>query len=464
MEKINRIPNLLEGEGYKKRIREENERCFLKDKQQVYYDSFILLEIIPFEKIDQLIAGLDELYINNPLIGKSMLNYKECLSNFKSKIFYRFNIPLSPILNSNKKLFHPISVSHALQEDINSIHISITKIMSSSVLLKIDVRLDNSASDKINNIIYQYHKETKEIVKIQKEEIVRIYDPEVVKEKEVCQFKQDIHKETVDFLSKYFQGIFFEKAKDHISIVPSIDLFSLVYPEEERGLIDWGFKYRGFFSCLGTIIGPEYSFKYKNYLFCTEVYRNVEFNNYTVFMNKNMQINNNTTSIDINNSIKREFAYFSFDLFAIGRWVSILESLVGELNLRITQEISNIQKDKFNFNEAIEERKTFLKDIIPYKRFTAEYKSFGHNYGSFPFTSINYNKNENDEGQSGLFEYFNKNIISRINGIDSLMESLTKQYGTILNLKNLEFNKNMQTTMCCLTILIFIFTLIQIFK
>ena len=60
MEKTNKASGTSHEKQHENFVRQQNERCFLKDKQKIKYHSFILLEIVPLEKINQLISGIDK--------------------------------------------------------------------------------------------------------------------------------------------------------------------------------------------------------------------------------------------------------------------------------------------------------------------------------------------------------------------------------------------------------------------
>ena len=460
MEKRKKESKFPYGEEDKNRIREENERCFLKDKQKLKYHSFILLELIPLENIKQLIVGLDKLYADASLFQKSRLNYKKFLSDCHSKLFQRFILNLPYIITSNLKgkgeSFSPDSIFYDLGDNIQSIYISIYKVMPSSILLRFQVCLNSKISEKINDLIYQYHEEIKESIETPKGESTTVYGPEIKKKTEIYQLRKDLHKEAVDFLKNYFNGYFFELSKENISVVPSIDLFSLDYPVKENDILNWGIENRPFFSCFSTNITPWESFKYENYLFCTESKRDVAFNNYTIFANR--ETSKEKIYPDIDSAIELKLNFCSFDLIAIERWVRIQEDVVGKLSSTVLEEISKIQENKFS--KAIETRKSILKNVFSFKRFGVGYKWNTFIFDKFTFTSL---KDErNPERQIDLFKGLKEGINTRTKEIGSIIDVFTKQYETILNLKNLEFSKNMQTSVRWLTIVIIVLSIIQI--
>jgi len=457
MEKIKRELKYFYGKEHKNKVRQENERCFLKDKQKLKYHSFILLELIPLKKIEQLIFGLDKLYVNAELSQKSRLNYKKFLSACHSKLFQRFILNLPSIVSSNLK-GEVLSdcIFYDLGDKIRRIYISIYKVMPSNVILQFQVCLNDKISEKINDIIYQYHEEIIESVEAPKGESITVCGPEINKNNEIYQLRKDLHKEAVNFLKNYFKGYFFKLSKENISVVPSIDLFSLDYPVKENDILNWGIENKPFFSCFSTSITPWESFKYENYLFCIESKTDIVSNNYVIFANRKTSTEN--MYLDIDSAIVLKLNFCSFDLIAIERWVRIQENVVGKLSSTVSEEISKIQENKFS--KAIETRKDILKSVFSFKIFGVGYKRNGSIFGQFTFKSLKDTKNP--ERQIDLFKGLKESIDTRIKEIDNLIDVFTKQYETILNLKNLEFSKNMQTSVRTLTIVIIVLSIIQI--
>jgi hypothetical protein len=438
-------------------VRQRNERCFLKDKQKIQYHSFILLEIVPLEKINQLISGIDKLYANVSISQESRLNYKNILSDCHSKLFQWNTLNLPYITTSKLKgEVLPNCAFHDLGDKIRHMHISIYKVLPSSVILQIQVYLDDKISKKINDTIYKSHKEIREPIETPKGKYTNIYGPERQKKLEIYQLRKELHKEAIDFLNNYFKGYFFELSKENISVVPSIDLFSLDYPEKEDEISDWGIENSGFFHCFNTCIMPWDSFKYENYLFCFESERDIEFENYVIFANRKTSTDDMYSDID--SAIEEGLNFCSFDLIAIDRWVRTQESVVGKLNSTVSEDISKIQENKFS--KAIETRKVVLKSVFSFERFGAEYKGYGFIPDKFAFKSLKDKKNP--ERQIDLFKGLKEGIGTRIKEINNLIDGFTRQYETILNLKSLEFSKNMQTKVVTLTIVVIVLAILQI--
>jgi hypothetical protein len=404
-----------------------------------------------------LISGLDKLYSNvNPI--DSRLKYGEILSESHSKLFQwnTLNLPYVTTTKLKGKVL-PNCAFHDLGDNIRHMHLSIYKVLPSSVIIQIQVYLDEKLSEKINNVIYKYHKEERKPIETPKGGYTKTYGPEHQKESQIYQLRRELHTEAVDFLRGYFEGYFFELAKDDVSVVPVIDLFSLDYPIDEEKILNWGRKYSGFFSCLDVHINPFDCFIYENYLFCVESKHDVEFKNYNVFANRKTSSNN--MYHDIDSAIEEKLNFCSFDLFAIDRWVKIQENVVGKLNLTVSEEISKIQEN--NFGEAIKTRGNVLKNIFSFERFVAEYQRYNFPH-KFPFKNLK--DKRNPYRQIELFKGLKEGITSRINVITDLINNFTRQYETIINLKNVEFSKKMQDIILVLTIAIISLTLIQIFK
>lgn len=442
---------------HEKFVREQNERCFLDNKQEIQYHSFILLEIIPLEKINNLIKGLDRLYAGASVSLKSRLDYKKILSKSHSKLFQWNTMPLPYITTDKLKgKVLPNCVFHDLGENIRHYHITIYKVLPSTVILQIQVYLDDKISKKINDVIYKYHKEVKEPIETPKGKYTKIYGPEHQKESEIYAFRQDLHKEATGFLKQYFEGYFFELSNSDVSVIPIIDLFSLEYPVNEEEIFDWGIKHSGFFHCFSTHIIPYDSFKYENYLLCLESKRDSEFKNYLILANKKTSANNMYPDLD--SAIEETINHCSFDLLAIDRWVRIQEEVVGSLNMTVSEEILNIKDNKFD--KAIDTRKTVLQKIFSFERFVFEFKRYGVIPDKFPFKSIK--DKRNPERQFELFKGLRKGISERIKEIYELINGFTRQYETILNLKNVEFSKIMQNKVFILTVVVVILALAQI--
>ncbi len=437
-------------------VRQQNEHCFLKDKQKIKYHSFILLELVPLEKFNQLIFGLDKLYANASESQKERLDYDEILSKSHLKLFQWNTLNLPYVTTSKlKNKVLPDCVFHDLGENIRHIKISVFKVMPSTVVLQIKVYLDDKISEKINGIIYKYHEEIRKSVETPRGEYTKIYSPENQKEFQIYKFRKDLHKEAIEFLKKYFEGYFFELSKEDTPIVPSIDLFSLEYPTKENDFLDWSAENIGFFQCFSTNIIPYFSFKYQNYLLCYESKRSDEFNNYLIFANRKTSMEDMYPDVDV--AIEEKLNFCSFDLIAIERWVKTQEGVVGELNSKISEEISKIQQNKFS--KALETRKAVQKSVFSFQRFLVEYNEYGFIPDKFAFKSIK--DKRNPERQVDLFESLKEGIEMRINEINTLIDGFTRQYEAVLNLKNLEYNKNMQLRVLILTILIIVLALVQ---
>ena len=444
-------------------VKKQNEWCFLPKKQKIKYHSFTLLEFFPLEKINALLTGLDKLYGGARPAHQSRLTYKEVLLNAHNKLF-QWNSMNLPYITTDKlkgKII-PDGVFLNLGENIRHYHINIYKVLPSLAILQIQVYLDESISDKINNIIYSYHKEKKEKIETPKGNYTNIYDPPMLKKDEIDKLRTSLRNEAIDFLSTYFKGYFFElRDKNDNSVVPFIDLFSLDYPTDEKKINEWGRKNHSFLSCFGTYISPHTTYKYNNYLLCLESNRNTKFNNYVIFANRK----NTGTNMypDKDSSIEETLNFNSFELFAIDRWIKIYESVVGAFNTQLSKEIVNLSNNKINL--SIKTRKRILKNIFYFERFKVEFDRFSHISEKFDFQSLKDTRKSpmvKKSEKTSMFVSHKKGINKRIKDIEKIISIFTKQSENILSLKSIEFNKNMQIIVSILSALVLIFMIIQI--
>jgi len=454
MDDVGKEPELAETQTHLDFIKRDNERCFLKDNQKLKYHSFILLEVIPLEKIDQLFNGLDLLYADVAESCSSRLEYRKILSEGQSKLFQSHTFYLPSLVSSKLKGKIPCVSCHDLGKNFREIDISISHPIPSTTILKINVHLEDDVSQTINEIIYKYHTEKRESIK--HKEITKIILPENQKESEIYQLRKSLHDEAVNFLGNYFTGYFFELKKTIPSIVPTIDLFSLDLPSKDEELVKWGQENCGFLRCFRTYFGPFNCFRYENYLLTFESSDSSAHNNYLIFANRKESLEAGYCDVDA--GIKDKINYCDLDLIAFDRFSKQQESHVGKLNLTLSQEIENIKIN--NFKNAIESRKEIIQTNFPFERFSVEFK----NYRFFPRECKFYNLNgfEKRFKKIELFKGLQNEINARIKEINALKLFFYKEHETILSLKNLETDKRTQDIVLWLTVLIVILTILQL--
>jgi len=463
----------------KERDKRDNENSFLKDRQKIKYHSFILLEIFSLEKINLLIDGLCDLYSDVSIIDTSIDTMKVILSNSSTELFQYRTLPLPKISDINfKDKILPIEVLYNLGDNIDSYEIRISAIMPSLVVMQIHVRLNEGISAKLNDILYKYHKsiDDKSITTTLNDTfferlgipkkgdstklvITNTRSAGIIKSEEIYDFRASLRSEAINFLSNFFKGYFFELTeKEDSSVVPYIDLFSLDYDINKEDISNWIMENSEFFRCFRTCS----SFTYKNYLLCPELRKHYhsdnsirigKFSNYLVFANrKNIQELGILKNID--DIIERRINSYSFELFAISRWLEIQEKHVGTFNKRISAEFTNIDKNKLEL--SIDTRKEIFKDIFQFQRFKAEYQLYDFYDQGVDFYSISNNP------ETKYFDGLKNDMDERINDIDQLISMFTKNSDSILNLKNIEYNKKIQNNIRNLTIAIIFLTIVQI--
>jgi hypothetical protein len=438
--------------------RKDNEYCFLQDKQKIQYHSFILLEIIPLEKKDQLLNGLDNLYSEVKDYCSTRLEYRKTFSNCESKLFQSHISYLPSLVNSELKgkgIFLSTAF-HDLGKNIKSVDISISHPIPSSIILQINVHLNDEVSKTINDIIYRYHTEIDETIKLQNGSFTKIISPGMQKKSEINGFRNSLHKEAVDFFKNFFTGIFFNSIDTTPSIIPSIDVFSFDYPTKDEEIVTWGREYSGFLHCFSTFLGPYRCYRHENYILTIESNDSDEDNNYIVFANRKESADALYHNVD--SAIIGKINDCDFDLIAIDRLVKQQENHVGKLNLLITQEIESLQSD--NFNRAIDSQKEVIQTIFSFERFSIEYTEHWFSRIDYEFKNLIFR--EGLDKQTELFHEIKDHIDFRIKKINILNSLFSREYEKILNLKNLEFNKKMQNVVYHLTIVVIILTIIQV--
>ena len=438
--------------------REDNERCFLKDKQQIKYHSFILLELIPLEKKDQLFDGLDKLYSDVTEYCSLGLEYRKTFSNCQSKLFQKYTSHLPPIVNlklKGKRAFIS-SAFHDLGDNIQTIDISISKALPSTIILQINICLNDEVSQTINDIIYKYHTTKEESIKLQNGFFTKFFSPGMLKESEIYSYRCLLHEEAVIFFRKYFTGFFFNLVETSPSIIPSIDVFSFDYPNEDEEIMKWGHNNYGFLRCFNTFFGPYRCYRYENYLLTIVSNDLDEYTNYIVFANRKESVDSSYHNVD--SAIILKINDCDFDLIAIDRLVKQQENHVGKLNLLITQELEYLQHD--NFERVINSQKEVIQTLFSFERFSIEYTEQWFSPIDCEFKCLII-KEELDK-QTELFHDIKNSIDFRIKKIDILNSLFSREHEKILNLKNLEFNKKMQNLVYYLTIVVIILTIIQV--
>ncbi len=438
--------------NHNKFVKQENEWCFLPNKEKIKYHSLILLEVFYLEEFQSLIQGLDKLYENINRIDFSRLRYREILEQSRNKLFVTHTLNLPYV--SNERLrgnVLPGRVFHKLGENINHLDIQLHQVFPSLAVLQIQVYFDDSVQDKINNIIYQYHEEKKETVETVQGSYETIKSPIHLKEKEISEIRQNLKNEVIKFLSNYFKGEFLKLHTMDAHIVPSIDLVSLNYPENTSDLIEWRQKHQSFFQCVGADVFEYYLFKYENYLFCSELNFKSTFNNYMIFANRKESAD--ITYPDEDTSIEHRISFCAFDLLAMDRLVDIQVKMAGEFNTLISQELMLLNKNRIG--TVIDTRRRISQNIFHFERFKTEFEQYVPVPDKFPFKGLKGKDNY-------LFDNVKKNLTKKMNHLEKVINTFEKHSNANLNLKNIEYSKKIQNLMIALTFLMIILAIIQI--
>ncbi len=435
------------------KVKKENIDCFLPYEEELKCHSLILLDIFNFEDFDNLINGLNRLYANSDIVDSSRLKEAENYIKSEDKLFKFWFLHLPLITNSLLKVKLPLGISHDLGNYINNINITLYGILPSMVILQVQLDLNYTFSDKINDILYNFHNETINTIETSKINYTERISPKHHKELEIKNLRISIKTEIIKFLSEYFTGYFFRLYKDNPSIIPSVELFSLTYPIGDNDVLEWGRNLKDFFSCFSTSISHDNSFKHSRYLLCRENYLETQFSNYLIFANRNFP--ECPEYSDFDHSIEYNIKNCSFELLAINRFISIQKRLVEKLNKMISKEIRYLQKNKLN--KAIENRKSLNSELFYFERFKIEFKQYEKRevyLNRRDFIVLN--------GKKDFFNNLAKIIDFKMDEIGNSIKTLNKYSNSVLKLNNMKYTKKNQDSVLLLTIAVIFLTVVQI--
>lgn len=411
-------------------IKKSSESTFLPSMEKVTYHSIILLELFTFDDFDDLIKGLNNLYGDPSNLKKldhvsctQIENVKKELENKSGFTFLTQTLPM--IINSkfNENSSH---VSLNLGASINCLTVGLHFFSPSFVIMQINVKLKNDPTEELNDII-----ESDSNLKVNG----------------VFNLRSNLKKEIINCLSNYFNGFFFKLSENNHSIVPSIDLYSLIYPENDEELNKLVTENQQFFSYFQILNFLDFSYKQDFCIISREIDFGsvINYNNYVMFANKNSypEFDNHILFFKGNT--------LNFCVFAIDRLIGIYENIIGDLNATISEEIKDLEKNKLN--KVIKNRKKISERIYHFKRFKTEFSKNNFIYSDF--------QNIKDK-ENMLFESFIKAISKKINYIDNAVDTLNQNANLILNLKNIEYSKNNQKWTMRLSVIVLLLALIQV--
>jgi len=430
-------------------VKKQNEWCFLPRKQKISYDGLVFLEIFHLEDFEPLRAGLNKIYENLHPVDKDRLRYNDLIIDSPNRLFQKNHMPL-PYINHIKlkgKIL-PSGVYFDLGDYIEHICLILHKVSPSMIVLHVHVYLNDSLSSKINDVIYTYHEEEREKIESEGGNYESIKYPEQIKEREISKIRKTIKKEAIDFLSSFFKGYFLSYFKTEI--VPSIGLFSLKYPSDNKKLLEWGRKNSGFLRCLNTHLIEYQGAKYNEFVLLVENKIDSYYDNLIILGNKNLAKTNGYGTSD--SAIKYHLLNCSFELFAIYRWLEVQQKTVGELNKTISKEIKNLEKSKLK--ELLSNRKKTSNKVFQFERFKVEFEKYWSSGNIFPF--VNFHDN------TKFFDNVKKSIIQTTKDIDKYISMYNKHSDVILNMTNIEFSNKIQKKIHLLTWIMIIFMIIQI--
>ncbi len=448
--------NKSEPKSHDEHVKNWNERTFLENNQKIKYHSFTLLELFTLEQFEMLNNGLDRLFSENPRLNRKN-NYRELLSK-RNKLYSWSSVHLP--YASTERLKGKVLGDHAfhnLGNNIQYLDFHLYKIMPSVVVLQIKVYLEDKVSEDVNKIIYQYFDEEKVEHKSPKNSYTSIIHPEAIKRREIKKIQDKVKDEAISFLKRFFSGFFMNFYGEVKSIVPTIHLFSLSYEKDQKKIHNWQLKNSGFIHVLGASNAPWNNYIFERYLFSEESDRDKDFENYVIFANRSLPFDDMYSSLD--EDIEERIGYCSFDILALLRYVQVQEQLVGKINNLVSKEVNEINNN--NFGNAITSRKDILKHVFAFQRFETEFNHYNMGSDRFLFMSV-FDPHRPNEKNNNMLKGTKKGVEKRIKDINNLINGFTRQYETIIDLKNVEYSKKMQDIVFWLTILIIVLTVVQI--
>lgn len=434
-------------------IKNSNESSFLPNKEKVKFHSIIILELFNFEDFPNLIKGLKELY--DELNKSEIILFKDIdysriediikdLKNPVESTWRWYNLP--PIFNSTSS--SPFGVTYDLGINIDRIGIGLYKISSSLVTMQINVKLKSTISDNLNKIIYKKYEEDEVISRYPDGRRKSMTLPVGLKSREINDFRLKLKMEIIDFLSSFFKGQLFKLCGNDYSIVPSIDLYSLNYPENIEDILKWGEEVHGFLDCFGISVNEFSSFKYNENLLCEE--HKFKYPNYIILINRRLLNRSDEETINL-------FDYKSFVILALHRLTYIHNNILGELNATISNEIQNLEKNELI--DVLENRKIISQKIYDFQRFKIEFELLKAEYIlDLPFVSMAANKKD----RYFLFDYIIEQLKKHTIDIDNAINTLNQHSDLTLNLTNIDYSRKNQILTNRLTWIVVVLTILQV--
>lgn len=426
----------------RKHDKEDNEICFLPNKEKIRYDSILIFELFNHEKFDDLKDGLNRLYQNS----QEDLNIEEFFN--RNMLSFKGWKKFPTILNPNFDGFSISSIELDLGQHIDFITVYLHHVLPSMVMLKIRAYFNDNASEELNEIIYKHHKT--EIIyhdfpeKIPNQRFLWLntssHSPaNIVKTREVTDYRLKLKKEFLIFISSYFKGFFLNLCSNEINIIPSIEIYSINFPNNDKDITEWADKCHGFLNCFHTFFSPHDWYKLTNkddsYLFLEEHFE--RFANCFIFTNGD----------DSNDTLE----YIPFESVAFSRWLQIQEQEIAKFGEILSDEIDNLEINKID--DILKNRKIMSKTIFYFELFKTELKLLKQTNNGFKLLN-----NEKEDLNSSWME----RISQRINDIDEIIYTFNKHLNIVLGLKNVEFSFEMQKKVYILSIIVIFLTLVQI--
>jgi hypothetical protein len=436
-------------------FKSENQYYSLPNNEQVQYSAIILLDFFYVEEFENLFDGLDVLYSETYKIC-SNLNYLNCQLNYRKlnseEMFYDKSTYLRlPLIINSRSHSGSNYTCYDLGSDIKELHLTLYSILPSIIVLQVQANLLPHVSEKVNNIFYGCPNDTS-IAQLEKDRLKEDRSLSNLKKESIYEIKNELKKQIVDFISTFFKGFFFKKSKKYFSIIPSIDVYSLTYPEESKGISKWIHDNPLFFQCF-NIFAYNTGYKFEEFLFFRNFDSEEPFTNYSILISR--EGSEKELNYNHEGSIGFPLPEISFDLLCLHRWLEFTERHMRNFKKSIIKEMGDFTQNELK--NLISNRQLITKELFYFERFKIEIEEYNlwFLHKDYEFKSLN-------DPERCLFEMLLKMIKRDIKSMDAITKVLNNHSINNLNLKNIEYNNKMQDKVLQLTYIVIIFAIIQI--
>jgi hypothetical protein len=424
-------------------IRAKIDEFFLPSTTEFKYNSIILMELFDKKDFKKLSKKLNILYKD---FNSEHIIIKEYTKYFKFS--EKVGVTRLPEIRNSNFSYESFSygIKYDLGENFKYLNILLNKISPSTIILEIHASLKTDISDNINEILNKNYEDFVSHIN---------HDPFYgdfyrLDSKEIDNYIVKLKKELLSLVSVLFKGYFLKLENSHL-LTPMIDVFSLNYPEEDEKIINWGKKHGAFMGSLfKTYISPETTFRSSIFLLC-QVAKFYSINP-VILANRNKLSPRIDIDQDIDLYIQRGLLSRSFAPIVIERWLNTQKQSIDKLNDLISEKINVV--DSIDMNEVLKCNKRLSKENYHFKSFKVE-------LNQYPLSYIHEFESLCDK--TNFFKSLMRLIFKITTDTEILIDNLSENLNQVLNIKNIEYNKDIQDSIKFLTYVVIVLAIIQIF-